>query len=75
MNQEFLRTLNCPFSGERMQDPVILIANGVSYERTAIARWLEETEGLRPDTGARLTAEQQRLVPNTVLRALIAAMR
>merc|ERR1719145_453942 len=50
-----------------MEDPVIL-ADGRSYDRSAIATWLQ-TSGRSPMTGAAL--EHTRILPNINLKALI----
>jgi hypothetical protein len=62
-----LRDLRCPISLEVMSDPVIA-ADGHSYERVAIQRWLEMRR-TSPMTGAILNHAQ--LVPNHRLRAII----
>lgn len=58
---------SCPVTQELMVDPVIL-ADGHSYERVAIAHWLS-THGTSPKTNARL--EDKRMVPNHTLRGSI----
>ena len=76
MNPQILAALlppiTCPLSGEIMRDPVILCANGLSYERTEIERWIEEN-GTNPETGEPLT--DRRIVPNPALNHLIVHMR
>lgn len=57
----------CPITSEVMEDPVIL-ADGRSYERHAILKWLE-TSSKSPMTGAVL--EHKMVTPNTNLKALI----
>mmetsp|Transcript_26722 Transcript_26722/g.39522 ORF Transcript_26722/g.39522 Transcript_26722/m.39522 type:complete len:497 (-) Transcript_26722:32-1522(-) len=53
----------CPITGEPMREPVVA-ADGHTYERRAIARWLE-TSDKSPLTGAVLY--HKNLVPNYVL--------
>lgn len=57
----------CPITTELMEDPVIC-ADGRSYERSAITRWLE-TSQRSPMTGAAL--ESTVMLPNVNLKALI----
>jgi len=72
MNQAFLDTLCCPLTGNRMIDPVILVADGVTYERFAVERWIAET-GTGPD-GRNLPEDKRTLVPNQVMRTIINAV-
>ena len=53
----------CPITGEPMRDPVVA-ADGHTYERTAISRWLS-TSNKSPLTGAILAHKD--LVPNYML--------
>jgi U-box domain/C2 domain len=53
----------CPITGEPMRDPVVA-ADGHTYERSAIARWLSESNK-SPLTGAVLPHKD--LVPNYML--------
>lgn len=53
----------CPITGEPMRDPVVA-ADGHTYERTAIARWLLESDK-SPLTGSVLLHKD--LVPNYML--------
>lgn len=53
----------CPITGEPMRDPVVA-ADGHTYERTAIARWLQ-TSDKSPLTGSVLA--HKNLVPNYML--------
>ena len=55
---------------EVMVDPV-LCADGHSYERAAIAAWLE-AHGTSPLTGARASRD---LTPNFTLRSVLRAAR
>ena len=61
----------CPITHEVMDDPVVA-ADGQSYERAAIARWLANHES-SPATGARLPNRE--LTPNVALRKAIIAWR
>jgi hypothetical protein len=58
----------CPITHEVMFDPVVT-SSGHSYERSAIALWLRESN-IDPKTGVRLTSKL--LFPNHVLRSAIA---
>ncbi|KAL5997771.1 U-box domain-containing protein 17 [Asimina triloba] len=58
----------CPISLEMMHDPVI-ISTGQTYDRSSIARWLEEGHCTCPKTGQMLM--HTRLIPNRALRSLI----
>ena len=53
----------CPITGEPMDDPVVA-ADGHTYERTAIARWLQSSDK-SPLTGSVLP--HKNLVPNYML--------
>ena len=57
----------CPITTEVMSDPV-MAADGQSYERTAIERWLA-TKSTSPLTGGEL--EHSILIPNHNLRRTI----
>merc|ERR1719375_42143 len=57
----------CPITQDCMEDPVIL-ADGRSYERSAIEMWLR-TSKRSPMTGAAL--EHTHMLPNINLKALI----
>ena len=57
----------CPITTEVMSDPV-MAADGQSYERTAIERWLA-TKSTSPLTGGEL--EHPYLTPNHMLRRMI----
>ncbi|KAB1221543.1 U-box domain-containing protein 17 [Morella rubra] len=58
----------CPISLDLMRDPVI-ISTGQTYDRSSIARWVEEGHCSCPKTGQMLV--HTRLVPNRALRNLI----
>lgn len=53
----------CPISGLPMKDPVVA-ADGHTYERAAISRWLRESD-ISPLTGGRLPHKE--LAPNYLL--------
>jgi hypothetical protein len=57
----------CPITQEMMRDPVIT-ADGHTYEREAIAKWLE-AHNTSPLTNAQL--DHTHLIPNHALRSLI----
>lgn len=58
----------CPVSLDLMKDPVI-ISTGQTYDRSSIARWMQEGHCTCPKTGQMLV--HTRLVPNRALRNLI----
>ncbi|KAL1555952.1 U-box domain-containing protein 17 [Salvia divinorum] len=58
----------CPISLELMHNPVI-VSTGQTYDRSSIARWLEEGNSSCPKTGQMLV--HTKLVPNRALRNLI----
>jgi hypothetical protein len=58
----------CPINLEIMRDPVI-VATGQTYERVAIARWLEGGHDTCPKSGQKLP--HLRLIPNYALKNLI----
>ncbi|XP_048593890.1 U-box domain-containing protein 17-like [Brassica napus] len=58
----------CPISLDLMTDPVI-ISTGQTYDRTSIARWIEEGHCTCPKTGQMLM--DSRIVPNRALKNLI----
>ncbi len=62
--------LTCPITGRLMTDPAILVGTGMSYERSAIVAHLAQ-HGTDPDSGAALSAEQRRLLPNPSLKGMI----
>ena len=57
----------CPITHEIMQDPVILVDSGHTFERLAIEAWLARIN-TNPLTGAPTTAT---LIPNHALRGVI----
>ncbi|CAN7093796.1 unnamed protein product [Brassica rapa subsp. narinosa] len=58
----------CPISLDLMTDPVI-VSTGQTYDRTSIARWIEEGHCTCPKTGQ--TLMDSRIVPNRALKNLI----
>ncbi|XP_057797640.1 U-box domain-containing protein 17-like [Salvia miltiorrhiza] len=58
----------CPVSLDLMRDPVI-VSTGQTYERSSIARWMQEGHCTCPKTGQMLV--HTKLVPNRALRNLI----
>jgi len=62
------KDFSCPISLDVMRDPVI-ISTGQTYDRSSIARWMEEGHCSCPKTGQMLV--HNRLVPNRALRNLI----
>ncbi|KAH9331086.1 hypothetical protein KI387_003194, partial [Taxus chinensis] len=56
----------CPITGQIMEDPVMLVAAGYTYERHAITEWFERGHRTCPDTGKEL--ESLELVPNLKLK-------
>ncbi len=65
--------IRCPITGEVMRDPKLLVANGVSYEGTAITAHLRDN-GTNPETGDLLDSSQRRILPNPALKELIDAI-
>jgi hypothetical protein len=65
------RSLYCPIRQTPMCDPVLLLADGFSYEREAIVRWLKEKR-TSPITGRRI--EDASVVPNHAFRNTIAEL-
>lgn len=63
------KDFSCPISLDVMRDPVI-ISTGQTYDRSSIARWMEEGHCTCPKTGQMLE-HNHRLVPNRALRNLI----
>lgn len=62
------KDFSCPITLDVMRDPVI-ISTGQTYDRSSIARWMEEGHCSCPKTGQML--DHNRLVPNRALRNLI----
>ncbi|KAJ0228796.1 U-box domain-containing protein 17 [Hirschfeldia incana] len=59
----------CPISLDLMTDPVI-VSTGQTYDRSSIARWMEEGHCTCPKTGQTLV--DSRILPNRALKNLIA---
>lgn len=59
----------CPITRELMEEPVLLVSDGYSYERKAIEAWLNTGPQVSPTTGAQLT--NKLIVPNHSLREAI----
>ena len=59
----------CSITCEVMSDPV-MAADGYTYERVAIEQWLATGAGTSPKTNELL--ENEKLLPNKALKALIA---
>ena len=57
-------------SQELMRDPVLLLEDGITYERSAIEKRLKDTS-ISPSTGEPVL--DQRLIPNVALRKSIEA--
>ena len=64
--------ITCPITKEIMTNPTILCANGVSYEKSAIEKWIND-HGTDPETNAPLV--DRRTVPNKILAMLIHDLR
>jgi hypothetical protein len=69
-----LRVSRCPILNRVMTDPVILVASGLSYERTAISQHLLDV-GTDPASGEQLTTEQMRLIANPAMKGMIVAVK
>ena len=67
---EYEKNFICPITQERMIDPVIA-ADGISYERTAIQKWLTDND-TSPKTN--LDLEHKELISNITLKAMIHEM-
>ena len=67
---EYEKNFICPITQERMIDPVIA-ADGISYERTAIQKWLTK-KNTSPKTN--LDLEHKELISNITLKAMIHEM-
>lgn len=59
----------CPISMSVMEDPVVLVETGVTYERLEIAAWFAQGKNTCPCTGVTLSSQQ--LVPNRALKSTI----
>jgi len=67
-----LDSFQCPLTKEVMRDPV-MAADGETYERTEIEKWLAKGNRMSPLTGAELP--NPLLTPNIALRQAIEAIR
>jgi len=61
---------SCPITHELFVDPVIF-ADGHTYERDAIARWLRDHRETSPMTGASFPGRQIVLLPNHAMRSQV----
>lgn len=66
---EILPSFLCPLTLDVMQDPVILGATGLTYEREAIETWLSRNDTC-PSTNIVLGRNHQ-LIPNLNLKQAI----
>ena len=70
-----MTAFDCPITFDMMQDPVVLIGDGHSYERDFIGQWLGaidsqgETYAISPISRARLGTNA--VIANTTLRRVI----
>jgi len=64
--------LTCPITRQIMREPVVA-ADGVSYDRPALVRWLRHHSSVSPITRQPLSAEE--LYPNRGLAELIRIFR
>ena len=66
-------TMMCPLTHELMNDPVILLSSGVSYERAALEhRFFVQGDLTDPISGAPTSGDY---VSNPCMRSLIGAWR
>jgi hypothetical protein len=61
--------LCCSITAEVFSDPVLAVADGMTYERAAIEQWLEDGHDRSPTTGEAFLTRQ--LVPNHALRTML----
>ena len=54
-----------------MEDPVICVGDGHTYEREGIEQWFRNSSK-SPSTGRTLSAQEKMLVPNHSIRQAIA---
>ena len=64
--------LVCPITGQLFEDPVLLVEDGHTYERSAVIAWLERND-TSPMTGAPLA--RKTLAPNFAVRQMADAAR
>lgn len=67
---DMLELLECPISYELMEDPVITVSTGHSFERNAIEEWFR-THNTHPLTRQTLTPAEKELKPNYSLKGII----
>jgi hypothetical protein len=66
------QALACPITLDRMRDPV-MDANGHTFERSAIERFLVNRPGICPLTNEQYPNADARLMPNRAVRSIIDA--
>ena len=71
MSDALMASLCCPITKRVMLDPVILVCSGLSYERSALRKWIDE-KGTNPESGAPL--QDVRVAENPCLQLLIEAI-
>ena len=59
----------CPITGQIMQDPVMVVEVGYTYEKAAILEWFQRGHSTCPDTGKEL--ESLEILENRTLRQAI----
>ena len=59
----------CPISQELMDDPVLCIGDGTTYERSTIEGWFSNND-TSPLTNEPLTPDGKRLIPNLAWKAV-----
>ena len=62
--------LKCPISQELMDDPVMFVQSGNTYERRMIMHWQVDHPRHDPLTG--VTYDEAKLAPNLAVKRLIA---
>lgn len=67
LQQDIPNVFICPITLKLMEDPVLL-SDGISYERTAIERWLS-TNNRSPKTNQALSSK--RVFANSALKVMI----
>eukprot|EP00955_Chlamydomonas_euryale_P104008 365535-Chlamydomonas_euryale.AAC.44 len=61
----------CPLTYQLMEDPVVLVDTGHSYERSAIEGWVAKGNRFCPRTGTKLGWGKLNLAPNLALKEAI----
>lgn len=64
----------CPITCLVMRDPVMLTADGHTYERFAVERWLKLGKATSPLTGAAIDPKTAMVVPNHAVRKAISEL-